>query len=433
MAPGRDSLAEDEMPPNIVMIVADDMRFDLMTDVKHASSLGTRFTNAHNSNPVCGPSRASILTGRLSHTTRIWGNQPPAGGYQLFDDHDTLPARLNDVGYTSGHFGKYLNGYSNRNASHVPPGWNRWWAITARGGDYYGYQVSDDGALRHYGTEPTDYLTDVINHLACGFIAATAEPFFAYITPVAPHRDSVAAPRHSNALQTEPFEPPSLNEDVTDKPRWVRQRDPLTPDELERQQTLRLQMRRCLLAVDDLVENVMTTLSNRGIVDDTIVIFCSDNGFLFGEHRLTGKEVPYLEATRMPLAIRWPSAMSGPNTDALISNVDFAPTLLQAAGADASGLDGRPLQPVLAGGAGQKAIYVEHHERGNRPAWAQVLWPNWSYTWYGTDTEELYNLDADPFQLRNVAERKRDVAERMRDDLRELMDGKPPPGMTEPP
>ena len=414
------------------MIVADDMPFDLMAGMSHTWRVGTRFSNAHNSNPVCGPSRASILTGQLSHTTRIWGNRPPAGGYQLFDDHDTLPTRLGEVGYTSGHFGKYMNGYNDDDAGHVPPGWNRWWAITARGRDYFGYNVSDDGALRGYGHEPTDYLTDVINHLACSFISKAPEPFFAYITPVAPHRDSVAAPRHSNVLQMEPYEPPSLNEEnVTDKPPWVRQRKKLTPDKLREQKRIRLQMRRCLLSLDDLVEDVMTSLSSRGILARTIVIFCSDNGYLFGEHRIIGKEVPYREATRMPLAIRWPSAISGPNTHALISNVDFAPTLLQAAGADTSGLDGRRLQPMLAGGAGQKEIYVEHHQHGSVPAWAQVLWPDWSYTWYGSRGEELYNMNADPFQLRNVAETKRDLVMKMRDDLRELMNGKPPPGMDE--
>jgi N-acetylglucosamine-6-sulfatase len=416
--------------PNIVLIVADDMRFDLMAGMHHTWRLGTRFSNAHNSNPVCGPSRASILTGRRSHTTRIWGNRPPAGGYPLFDDRDTLPARLGEVGYTSGHFGKYMNGYNDRDASHVPPGWNRWWAITARGEEYYGYNVSDDGALRHYGREPSDYLTDVIDELTCAFVSTAPEPFFAYITPVAPHRDSVPSPRHANALQGEPYDPPSLNEeDVTDKPAWVRRRKKLTRDKLQEQRRLRLQMRRCLLSVDDLVEDVMTTLSTRGILANTIVIFCSDNGFLFGEHRITGKEVPYREATRMPLAIRWPSAISRPNTDALVSNVDLAPTLLEAAGADASGLDGRQLQPMLAGGVGQKAIYVEHHQLGNIPAWAQVLWPSWSYTWYGSGGEELYNMDADPFQLRNVADARRDVADRMREDLRELMNGMPPPGM----
>jgi arylsulfatase A-like enzyme len=231
-------------------------------------------------------------------------------------------------------------------------------------------------------------------------------------------------------LQHEPFSPPNLNEaDVSDKPQWVKNKALLTVDELQEQKELRLKMRRCLLSVDDMVEDVINTLTMRGIIDNTIFIFVSDNGYMWGEHRCTGKSVPYREATRMPMVVRAPMLMNNPNTGALISIVDIAPTLLRAVGGDESGMDGHFLQNVFQGLPGPSSLYCEHQEQGNTPAWANVIKQSWTYTWYGNAGEELYDIVADPYQLNNVVSSKPTTRATMKQECHDLMAGSPPPGM----
>ena len=232
------SLAQTAPPkPNIIFILTDDMRKDDLNSTympKTTSKLaakGRSFKNAFVSNPLCCPSRATIMRGQYAHNTDVWFNinvfdpDPNVrdGGWKGYNGNgyeaDNVATRLKGAGYRTGLFGKYLNGpYL---ATTVPPGWDDWFAFKQL--SYYNYDVNDNGTIKHFGTIESDYSTDVLNRNVREFIGASAaqgKPFFAYIAPYAPHPPATPAPRD---LQTfDGLKAPRLasfdEEDVLDKP-----------------------------------------------------------------------------------------------------------------------------------------------------------------------------------------------------------------------
>src|SRR5829696_3330195 len=292
--------------PNIVFILADDMRKDdLKYMPKTRSALqdkGMSFENAFVSHALCCPSRATIMRGQYAHNTHVWSNgstdssSTTSGGLQAYKDNggeqDNVATRLDAAGYRTGLFGKYLNGYD---GSTKPTGWDRWFGGVMGGDEYYNYDVNDDGTLRHFGTTSSDYSTDVISRKTNTFISSSASlgtPFFAYVAPVAPHAPSTPAPRDVNTFDGEKAPRlPSFNErDVSDKPSWIRQLPRLTSEQIAAIDGRHEKRVRSLQALDDLVKGVVDTLNNAGAMDDTYIFFTSDNGFHHGEHRiLNGK------------------------------------------------------------------------------------------------------------------------------------------------
>src|SRR5262245_20587218 len=146
----------------------------------------TRFNAYYDNNPLCCPTRSTLLTGLYSHHTGIETNLVA----QNFDDSSTLATWLDDAGYETGLFGKYLNNYPwNKDPNYVPPGWDRWSAFTPDAA-YYDYTLVGDSSRRHYGNRPQDYSTDVLADQVDQFIddaASDGDPFFAYFTPYGPH------------------------------------------------------------------------------------------------------------------------------------------------------------------------------------------------------------------------------------------------------
>ena len=215
--------------PNIVLILTDDQRYDELSMPTVQSQLidkGTTFTNGFVVDPLCCPSRTTILTGKYSHSTDVYDNKPPHGGYTTFhtegEESSTIATWLHGAGYYTGLVGKYFNGYTPNRALSVPPGWDVWDGVAngsgpdgPGGGLYYKYYVSENGALRYYGNDPTDYSTDVLAGYATRFIAnaPSNKPLFLYFAPRAPHLRARAAPSDRNAFQDlAPLRPPSANE-----------------------------------------------------------------------------------------------------------------------------------------------------------------------------------------------------------------------------
>src|SRR5262245_1005789 len=160
-----------------------------MPIVRHQlAARGTTFTNAFVENPLCCPSRSTVLTGQFSHSTGIYENAPPNGGFQDFEDASTIATWLQSAGYRTGLVGKYLNGYTVTNGHYVPPGWSRW-VVHSAGGEYFDYNLSVDGTNVTYGNEEADYSTDVFGGYARDFITGTPGdvPLFLYFAPHAPH------------------------------------------------------------------------------------------------------------------------------------------------------------------------------------------------------------------------------------------------------
>jgi arylsulfatase A-like enzyme len=435
---GRAVAQTVERPPDVVLIVTDDQRWDTLWAMPRIRSLllrrGVSFPNAFVVNPICCPSRASILTGDYSHTTLVYRQAPPFGRYEWFRSDATVATWLHDAGYTTGLFGKYLDGYQHDALTAVvPPGWDRWAAFVHSG--YYGYQLTIDGVVHRFGATPGDYSTDVLTELAVRFIHDARGPLFLELTPAAPHAPAIAAPGDVAAFtDLAPARPPSFDEaDVSDKPSWVRALPRIDGgadaiDEFRREQYA------ALLDVDRSVARIVDALDRAGRLPNALIVFTSDNGIQYGEHRWTKKEAPYEASIRVPMVMRWDAAgwAPGARPDALALNIDIAPTIAEATGLTTPAMDGRSLLPILAGAPdGRRDFLIEHLENSNPiPTYCAVRTRSAKLVRYATGEEELYDLMSDPDELRNLVDDPTAGAllAAMRGRLRALCHP-PPPGL----
>lgn len=419
--------AEADGRPNVVLIVTDDQTLENQRVLRYVNGTlgrrGTTFSEALVSFPLCCPSRATMLTGQYAHNHGVLGNHWPRGGYRALDHTNTLATWLDEAGYYTAFVGKYLNGYGSRDApAVVPPGWDDWFGKVAPGHVYYGYTVLDDDTFVHFRGDPEDYSTDVYAAQAAAVIRSRAgqdEPFFLNVAPLAPHGAdgnlSIPAPRHAGAFDGEAVpRPPSFNEaDVADKPAAVAGR-PLLDDDavaaLENRYRRRLES---LLAVDDLVRGVVGALEEIGELDETIIVFTSDNGFLEGQHRIAqGKVLPYEESIRVPLLVAGPGFPAGARVHAPVANIDIAPTIVAAAGATPGRvMDGVPLQDVAADPAAfaDRALLLEAF---GGDGYTGVRTAEWVWVEHGTGELELYHLGRDPYELENRSADPRLAVER---------------------
>jgi N-acetylglucosamine-6-sulfatase len=406
--------------PNFVFILADDMRKD---DLKYMPKTrwllqdnGMSFTRAYVSNALCCPSRATIMRGQYAHNTGVWTNRNTSvGGWEGYrtngNENDNIATRLKAGGYRTALIGKYFNGYEN--TTYEPPGWDHWFAKCHRKG-YFDYDVNDNGIIRHFGTDESDYSTDVFRRQTQTFIAssvAQGQPFFAYVAPSAPHLTAIPAPRDEHAFDDERAPRlPSFNEaDVSDEPPWIQQLPQLSDRVKARMNGRHEKRAESLQALDDLVEGVVNKLRNSGLLNNTYIVFTSDNGWHHGEHRIPwSKARPYEESSRMPLLVRGPGVAAGSYTAKLALNTDYFPTFTDLAGLQTpSYVDGRSLVPVLKGNATtwRNSILLEAvatAEGGSTPDYYGIRTSDgWKYIEYGGGRRELYNLGADPYELSN--------------------------------
>ncbi len=434
VAPGHAPVARGvAAPPNIVLILTDDQRWDTlwaMPTVKaQIVAKGTKFTKAFVVNPLCCPSRATILTGQYSHTHGVYTNEYPDGGFRKFNDSSTIATWLQADGYRTALIGKYMNEYFAEQASYIPPGWSHWFAGFDNGGTDYGFQVSDDGALTTF--DSSQYLTDVLAAEAVDFIGSTPpeQPLFLYFSPKAPHEPAVPAIRHQHLYSNlAPWRPPSFNEDdVSDKPSTIRLKPKLTADQIAAIDQLRLDELRSLRAVDEAVASILNALSASGRLGTTLIVFASDNGYLLGEHRTTGKVNAYEESIRIPLVIRYDALATGPRTSSkIVANVDLAPTFAAAAGVAAPGAEGLDLLPLLTGTPRWRdELLIEH---GPGLTYCAVRTSAWRYVQYRNGSEELYSLATDRYELQNLAQNPSYAAKlaEMRSRVHRLCDPVPP-------
>jgi len=353
--------------PNVVLIVTDDLAVrDLspanlghMPHIKNELiGRGASFENAFVTNPLCCPSRATTLRGQYTHNHQILTNKPPLGGAERFrisgGDESTAATWLQEEGYRTSFFGKYLNAYY---GDYVPPGWDEWYGIS---GNFLSNSLNENGATINY--DPNRYhLDDVLSDKASDYVRRTAgadppffttdRPFFMWLGTKAPHQPATSAPRHRDALEdVELPRPPSFDEgDVRDKPRWIQDNPPLGPDQAAYMEELNRDRMRSMLAVDDMIGDLFDSLRETGELESTYVFFTSDNGFHLGQHRLgAGKWTPYEEDIRVPLVVRGPGVPEGRKLPHMVLNNDLAPTIADLAGVDPPGfVDGRSLAPLL--------------------------------------------------------------------------------------
>jgi N-acetylglucosamine-6-sulfatase len=435
----RSALAQTPGPPNIVLILTDDQRFDTLQVMPEVRRLlvarGMTLRRAIVTNPLCCPSRATILTGRYSHTTGVYSNWGARGGWHAFQSSEssTIATALDAVGYRTALIGKYVNGYVG-DGIYVPPGWDRWFAFAGTNGSYYDYSIFDDHlgpGLVSFGSRPLHYSTDVIRRKSVAFIRGTpAEtPLFLMATPYAPHGNFTAAPRHDGDFSDMPVRwGPAVNEaDMSDKPRYLRGRNTVGRTSLQRRSRNQWET---LLAVDEMVSEIVRALRETGRASNTLLIFTSDNGVLNFEHRWDGKLVPYEESIRVPMIVSLPGQIPADTvSSALVSNVDIAPTIADFAGVPLSA-EGVSLRPLLTHQASSvRSSVLLEHLGGWVPNYCGVRTRSFMFAHYATGEEELYDLAQDPHQLQNVVASRPNKAAELR-NLTESLCQPVPPGFS---
>jgi arylsulfatase A-like enzyme len=443
--------------PNVILILTDDLDAASISHMPNLRSLlieqGTTFENAFVTDPLCCPSRATILRGQYAHNHGVLGNEPPQGGFEKFramgHQNSTMATWLQDGGYRTIFVGKYMNGYE---GTHVPPGWDEWYAVS---GNYMSTDLNENGSIQHYDPK-RHHLDDVLAEKAAGYVrGATGNdaPFFMWLGTTAPHAPATPAPRHEDTfLDAQLPRSPSFDEkDVSDKPDWIRDNPPLNPEQIARAEDIYQKRLQSMLAVDEMVGELVDTLRQSGELDNTYIFFTSDNGYHMGTHRLTtGKWTAYEEDIRVPLIVRGPGVPEGRKLEHLVLNNDLAPTFAELGGAEApSFVDGRSLVPLLGDeppsvDEWRQAFLVEAMaesaevppsvddselipllsgdiqppedmrrsspldqaplKEAGRPGLVAVRTADRLYVEYETGESELYNLDEDPYELNNVYE-----------------------------
>jgi arylsulfatase A-like enzyme len=416
--------------PNVIVVLTDDQPWDtleampwLSSELARPGSGWTSFPLAFANTPLCCPSRATLLTGRLPRHTGVLRNEDAAE----LDEARTLATRLHDAGYRTAIVGKYLNRYPFGRIPYVPPGWDR--AVIKRNASddtvYRDFDAVEQGSPVHVVDA---YATEWLADRAVSFLRSSPRerPLFLLFAPSAPHAPWVPADRHRGAAADVVLEEaPTVVGALRGAPPWVEAR-PL-PSAAQRAEWLdeRRRMLETLRAVDDAVRGLVGALGDR--LDDTVILVLSDHGYSFGEHRWAGKKCPYEACVRIPLLAHVPRGVAAP-AGGPVAIVDLMPTILDLAGVPSPGrLDGTSFAGRLgARGApgGDRAAFLEWAGDAEIPSWEAVRTSQLKLIRYEDGTEELYDLGgvlgpADPFEADN---RVRDPAyAEVLADLRRLL------------
>lgn len=408
-----DSGTTEPIPPepNFIVILTDDLDWKSMSYLPRLQRLadeGVTFQNFFVTTPVCAPSRATMLRGQYAHNHGVLVNSGAMGGYDRFlglgRESSTVATWLHSAGYRTAFLGKYMNGYPDFE-THVPEGWSEWFAVLDK---YYNFRVNDNGHIVEYH-DTDNYETDVIASRAAELIrnwAADEMPFFIYISTHAPHAPANPAPRHAGEFVgiAAPRSPSFNEEDVSDKPSWIASKPLLTQAEIDAIDEVFRERLRSMLAVDEMIDTLVSTLEATGQAEQTYIFFTSDNGYHLGEHRFQkGKTNPYDEDARVPLLVYGPGIDAGRQVSEIGLNIDIAPTLAALADVPAPGfVDGRSLEPLLfgAGGAWRTGLLIEwlkpdkeyHAVRDGAYLYADH---------FGRGELELYDRTLDPYELDN--------------------------------
>jgi N-acetylglucosamine-6-sulfatase len=430
--PTPESAAGTVTPPNIVVIMADDQRWDTITHLTYDGSVvsdvglmptvedladdGALFLNSYTTSPLCCPSRASFLTGLYARHHGVRSNAGENGGYDNFRENgsqNSTIATLVDPTYQTIYVGKYLNEYGQFLNDPVPPGWDDWFGY---GGKYYTYAVNDNGTVVNFGTDPEDYSTDVFRDRAVaelGGALAGPEPVFLMFNPYSPHVPATPADRHLGLCNGLPnLRPPSYNEpDVSDKPGFVNKRPQLTAEQIAAEDALNRDRACALKAMDEAVDAIIDTLVAGDALDNTVIIYTGDNGRPSGEHRLLDKKkCVYEPCARVPLIIYSPTLYPDPQViEELVVNLDLPATILDLAEiAVPSSFDGQSLLPLLDGSAGdwREEVLLEQYQNSAGFTLEAVLKAPCSvsssglcglkYSEFDSGEKELYDLSDDP-------------------------------------
>lgn len=412
--------------PNILVIMSDDQSHDTVTSQfmpitkSQIGDRGMTFTNFIMCTPLCCPSRASFLTGKYAHNVKVYGNRDHLIG-------PTMVNALHEAGYFTGLSGKYLNSWPGNRR----PEFDFWAA-------WIGGYINPTLNLQGNREKVNGYMTYLLRDQALAFLdqVPADRPFFLMYTPHAPHKPATPAPGDENLYADLPtWRPQSFNpREQADKPAWLAKKKPLNKRQIRKVDKLRLDQLRCLHSLDISVGDLLNKLQQQDKLDNTFIVYYSDNGYFWGEHRLLGKNRVYEEASHGPFLIRYPPLIRQPRMEnRLVGVIDLVPTIYDLAGIPAPvDIDGRSLLPLLrgtddwrteillegwhgqatAGEADTKgkeaeadSATIEQHlanePKDNPQNYRGIRTADFVYVETAGDKAEFYDLHRDPFQMHN--------------------------------
>jgi arylsulfatase A-like enzyme len=423
--------AADDKRPNILYIMADDhaahaisaygSKVNKTPNIDRLARDGMRFTECFVTNSICTPSRAAILTGQYSHINGVPVFNP------LDPKRPTLAKYLQAAGYHTGMIGKWhLGSY--------PTGFDYWNILPGQGVYNNPVFITPDGKGGEVRKKHDGYVTDVITDFSLDFLKGRPKdkPFFLMCHHKAPHRPWVPDPKYAKKWENvEVPEPETFNDDYKTRSDAAREatmrvdrdlnktdlkKDP--PEGLNAEQLKKWKYQRymhdylaCVDSIDDSVGRLLDYLDKNGLADNTIVVYTSDQGFFLGDHNWFDKRFMYEESLTMPFLVRWPAKVkAGSVSDGMILNVDFAPTLLDAAGEKVpADMQGRSFLPLLRGEKPKDwrtSMYYRYYHYpqdhkvqphyGVRTEQYKLIYFNKIDQW------ELYDLKKDPHELKNL-------------------------------
>ena len=417
-------------PRNIVLILSDDHRYDFMgfmeegpafletPNLDRMAKQGAHFRNAFVTTSLCSPSRATILTGQYMHHHRVVDNQRPvADGTRFF------PEYLQEAGYTTGFVGKWHMGHD-----HDEPrkGFNHWVSFKGQG-TYFDPELNLNGSRKSF----KGYTTDILADQALEWLKTRTDedPFLLYLSFKAVHYPFQPAPRHHGRYEDKAIDYPmtmaNTESNYQTQSNWIRERrygihgidhmetGPLDKDPVPSFDDLYHRYCETVHGLDENIGRVLDYLDSSNLMENTIVVYLGDNGFALGEHGFYDKRDAFEESIRIPMLAMAPGLIKpGSKIDAMMLNMDLAPSLLEAANINiqkSMKLDGQSALPWLRGETipWRDHILYEYHWEWNFPATPTTLairGDRYKYIYYHGvwDRNGFYDLDTDPNERVNL-------------------------------
>ncbi len=383
---------------------------------RHLVREGVKFDRAFVNLPTCCPSRATVLRGQYAHNHDVKSNTRPTGGFKRFmresHNRENLAVWMQREGYTTGLSGKFMNEYDQR---FIPRGWDYW---NAHVGSIQGFRLNHNGEITDHSGR-VDTLDTVIGRRAVRFIdreAPKKKPFFLYVSTIAPHGPAHYDKKHRNMFKRTALpRPPSFD------------RSKFSGKKIREMTVFHRNRLRSVQTVDETVRNIVLKLKEHGELENTYIVFTSDNGYRMGQHGMNpGKGTFYEEDIRVPLIVRGPGVQKGVSKDELAINADLAPTFLDMTGSRTpSWVDGRSLVPVLEGApeTWRTALPIEQYREGmgdKRNYRAVRTDDDLIYVRHGSGKIRLYDMKDDPYQLEDIVGKRPEVEAELKDRLDEL-------------